>query len=388
VKRFASISLTVFSLALALPLGASQQVDVATYFDAPFADYRELRLTGALTVGANDANVGTISIGAGSYTAAFYGGFNVLNNDRPGRFGDHRGGTVTVSGSMDIENTSGNSLFYVDAVNNRVGFGTRTPAVTLDVKGELKGKSLFSYSDPLDYYEPYAEMYSEVNSSARICGAYRDDAGSPQKFRFCTTHIDGNPLALQSIDKGSGSTDEIGAAGHGEVIIMGKKVGYSTVGHTVILVVGEPFDGQTLDPDIDEPAGDPDGVVNQGDYPTVVPGSSPAVPMPGSQAYAHGWYQYSSREYKKDIVPLAPAEYGALLSRFMATDVVHYRLKLENKNMKLRLGYVAEDVPAEMVDEDPKSISLGEEASVLLAVVKAVRLEQEDVRSRVEALKK
>ncbi len=387
MKRPAAIFLSVFlfSSAVPPPTAGSQQVDVTTYYDAPFADYRELRVTGALTLGLVDANVGAISIGTGSYTAAFYGGFNVLNNDRPLRFGDSQGGKLIVDGSMDIEDASGNSLFYVDAVNNRVGLGTRTPAATLDVKGDIKGMSLFAYSDPLEQNQPYAEMYSEGNGGARIGSAYWDYV-SPQKFRYCTTHIDGNPLVLQSIDKtGTASIDEIGAGGHGEVLIMGRKTGYRSTGNTVILVVGEPFQNQPLSPDPnDNGYAEPD----QGNYPNDVPGSSPAIPMPGSEAYAHGWYQYSSREYKKDIVPLVPAEYNALLARFMTTNAVHYHLKSENDAVRTHLGFVAEEVPVEMTDDDPKSISLGEEASVLLAVAKTVRLEQVDTRRRVEALKK
>jgi hypothetical protein len=383
VKRLALFFFAALCLAHAAPAAAAEHIDVTTYFDAPFADYRELRVTGALTLGEDDANVGTIAIGTRSYTSVFYGGFNVWNNDRPGRFGDHHGGTLSVSGSMDIEDASGNPLVYVDAATNRVGMGTRTPAATLDVKGEVKGMSLFAYGDPLDQGEPYAELFAEFNVAARISATYWDYTSTPQKFRYCTTHIDGNPLAIQSIDKGSGYTDEIGAAGHGECIIMGKRTGYTTVGHTVIFVVGEPYDGQNLAPDQSEGPG-----WNPGDYPVNVPLSSPAVPMPKSEAYAHGWYQYSSREYKKDIVPLAPAEYGSLLSRFMATNVVHYRLKAEDGNARPSLGLIAEEVPVEMVDEDPKSISLGEEASVLLAVAKSVRMEQQDLRRRVEELKK
>jgi hypothetical protein len=154
---------------------------------------------------------------------------------------------------------------------------------------------------------------------------------------------------------------------------MGKQQGYVATGNKVILVVGEPFNLQQLNPDPDD-----DELYDQGDYPTPT----------GSEAYAHGWYQYSSREYKKDIVPMAPSEYGPLLSRFMATRVVSYHYIPEQPDVKPHLGFIAEDAPEEMVDEARKSISLGEEASFLLAAAKAVRAEQDDVRRRIEELKR
>jgi len=372
VRRLAFILLLGFALTQD---ARAAEIDVTTYYDAPFGDYKEFRLSGTLAAGLVDADPGPLLIGAGSYTAAFFGGFNVWNNDIPGHLGASRGGGLTVTGNLDIQDALGISLLYVNATTDRVGIGTRAPAAALDVRGEAKAINLFAYASPLDPTQPYAEMNTEVTPE-RFGAGYWWNQTFPHRYRFCTMHIDGDPIAIQSIDK---SAMGLGGLGRGQLIINGMPVGYVTYDAKVILVVGEPQQNQVLDPDPDEATGDGDGDPNQGDYP---------VALPKPQAFAHQWYQFSSREYKKDIVPLMPAEYGTILSSLAVMDVVRYRFHSESGTTKPHVGLIAEDVPEDMAQSDRKSIGLGEQAAFLLASAKALRGEQDDMRARVERLKK
>jgi hypothetical protein len=257
-----------------------------------------------------------------------------------------------------VVDDSGNSLFCVNTTNNRVGIGTTVPNRTLDVRGHAKGKDVFAFMDTFDNYQPYAEMWSENNGVARFSAAYYDITGSPQRVRYCTLHIDGNPLCMQTIVKGDNSLQGLG---RGQVGVRCPNGGYATPDAKVILVVGEPF-------------------VSQG-------GLLPDTGTP-PEAYAHEWYQFSSREYKKDIVPLGGAEYPALLHQLSDTPVVHFLYNGEPAGSRPHLGFIAEDAPADMVDSSKTAIGLGEEAAFLMAVAKALKDENAELKSRVERLAK
>ena len=93
-----------------------------------------------------------------------------------------------------------------------------------------------------------------------------------------------------------------------------------------------------------------------------------------------------SREYKRDIEPLDPAECRRILEEAAATDVVRYRFSNDPAGVR-HLGVIAEESPSEIVASDGKGVSLGDYAAFLLAAIKAQQAAMEAQQAEIEGLK-
>jgi hypothetical protein len=81
----------------------------------------------------------------------------------------------------------------------------------------------------------------------------------------------------------------------------------------------------------------------------------------------------SSRAYKTDIASLDSADYSQVLDEISRIDMVYYHLLDEDKgDDPLRLGLIAEEVPAELRGPDDAGIDLYKLASFTLAGLKAL----------------
>jgi hypothetical protein len=105
----------------------------------------------------------------------------------------------------------------------------------------------------------------------------------------------------------------------------------------------------------------------------------------GSQARANAWNLLSSREYKRDIEPLDPAQCRRILEEAAATDVVRYRFADDPSGVR-HLGVIAEESPPDIVASDGKGVSLGDYSAFLLAAIKAQQAEIEALKAQVEEL--
>jgi hypothetical protein len=105
----------------------------------------------------------------------------------------------------------------------------------------------------------------------------------------------------------------------------------------------------------------------------------------GSQARANAWNLLSSREYKKDIEPLGPAQCRDILEKATSTAVVRYTFTNDPAGVE-HLGVIAEESPSEIVASDGKGVSLGDYAAFLLAAIKAQQAEIEELRNQVKEL--
>ena len=94
----------------------------------------------------------------------------------------------------------------------------------------------------------------------------------------------------------------------------------------------------------------------------------------------------SFRVFKKDIAPLAAADYREVLAQLGVLEVVRYRYKNDPVDRRLRLGFIAEDAPHDIVTERRDGIVLDKLVGYLLAAVKALGSENERLEHRVEAL--
>ncbi len=121
------------------------------------------------------------------------------------------------------------------------------------------------------------------------------------------------------------------------------------------------------------------GTTNPGGYRLYVKGA----------AYATGgWKQASSAALKAGIRRLGDAQEAALLSKLARTPVYRYRLRGPDPQKAVHLGILAEEAPAELVDDDRQAISYGDYLATLLAAVKAQQRRIGALESEVERLRK
>ncbi len=99
-----------------------------------------------------------------------------------------------------------------------------------------------------------------------------------------------------------------------------------------------------------------------------------------------GWRIFSSRDYKKDIVPLTPTQCGAALDKIAHLDVVKYRFKSEPKSSTLHTGLIAEDLPEMIKSPNGKSLNLAEAYAYAAAALKALKLENDALKARLALL--
>jgi hypothetical protein len=105
----------------------------------------------------------------------------------------------------------------------------------------------------------------------------------------------------------------------------------------------------------------------------------------GSQARANAWNLLSSREYKKNIEPLGPAQCQDILEKAASTDVVRYTFTNDPSGVE-HIGVIAEESPSEIAAPDGKGVSLGDYAAFLLAAIKAQQVEIEELKAQVQEL--
>lgn len=94
-------------------------------------------------------------------------------------------------------------------------------------------------------------------------------------------------------------------------------------------------------------------------------------------ARANAWDIYSSKKYKKDIIPLSPQNYKSILEEIKKMDLVYFRFKNQENDSPKNLGVIAEDAPAQIVDTKRETVSLSQASAFTLAGVKALTQEIE-----------
>jgi Chaperone of endosialidase len=86
---------------------------------------------------------------------------------------------------------------------------------------------------------------------------------------------------------------------------------------------------------------------------------------------ADDYFYHSSRELKRDITPLSPADCARMLDKVEAIEVCRYRYKAGGEAAPLKLGMIAEDAPEEIRSSDGRSIRMADTVGMLMAGMKA-----------------
>jgi hypothetical protein len=103
-------------------------------------------------------------------------------------------------------------------------------------------------------------------------------------------------------------------------------------------------------------------------------------------ALADGWDVYSARGGVDDVSALAPYDYDAILKQLPGLTVVRYRSRTDDGLSVPHLGLTADDAPSEVVSADGLAISLSDCVGFLMAAVKSLAAENEELRARIDRL--
>lgn len=95
----------------------------------------------------------------------------------------------------------------------------------------------------------------------------------------------------------------------------------------------------------------------------------------------------SSRELKKDIIPLSHRDYEDILTKINDIQMVQYLYKHED-DRRPHLGVIAEESPEEILDPSGKAVSLSDYTGFLLAGIKAMQSEIEELKGQVQEIDK
>ena len=108
----------------------------------------------------------------------------------------------------------------------------------------------------------------------------------------------------------------------------------------------------------------------------------------GGNAIADGWNINSERKLKKDIQVLTETEASDLLQKIDSMPLFKYRYKKEPSTRKLRIGFMVDSSPKEILSEDEDSISLGDTCGALMAIIKIQNKKIKELENRLEKVEK
>ncbi|MDD5660995.1 MAG: hypothetical protein PHI07_03835 [Candidatus Omnitrophica bacterium] len=101
--------------------------------------------------------------------------------------------------------------------------------------------------------------------------------------------------------------------------------------------------------------------------------------------YAGNFIPYSSKVFKENISALTFKDYRNILEQIKHMDLVYFNYKGSKDNL-IKLGVIAEEAPAQIVDGQRKGVSLTDYVSFIAAGLKAAISENEALKKRVEEL--
>jgi hypothetical protein len=108
------------------------------------------------------------------------------------------------------------------------------------------------------------------------------------------------------------------------------------------------------------------------------------------------WTNLSSKAYKEEIQNVDEAAYPVMLAKLMSMDLTTYKYKKEyGGDGDRKLGFIAEDMPEEVISKDGKGVDIYELLALTIGAMKAQQKENdilkaklEEIMSRLESLEK
>jgi len=100
------------------------------------------------------------------------------------------------------------------------------------------------------------------------------------------------------------------------------------------------------------------------------------------------WTNLSSRAYKEDIQMVDKAAYPMMLSKLINMELATYKYKKEyGGDGVTKLGFIAEEMPQEVLSKDGKGVDLYELLALTIGAVKAHQKETDELKAENDALR-
>jgi hypothetical protein len=206
--------------------------------------------------------------------------------------------------------------------------------------------------------------FDDPNRTTPRVSSVCQPAGQPpgvKDYDLLPLYIDGNPLVLQGMVKAGILNAQAGSHGH-------------------VVIKGDPIPNAQWFPASALPVFYPAPPTAAYDFSTIL-----VVGHPGYGRIVANDEIFSSIEVKKDVVRLSATDYADVLQKLDQLTVARYRYKSWPSELPKEIGFIAEEAPDEIHFGD--GIELHRSYGYLLATVKALQLEQQRLKRRVERLK-
>jgi hypothetical protein len=309
------------------------------------------------------------------------------------------GGNGLLLGTSGFENSykwiqSYSGPLLLNQWGNRVGIGTTGPAAALDVAGG-SGPGLWvrASTGTAPTGAPGSGVYLGMGTASPTGHLYAYDFAANARRDLAIQGTGGNvsighdnPVTILDIGgtnglwvRASGSVGSLSGGGAG--VFLGSLLGGNNrIGGDTAYLFAYNYGNNTPQNLIINSLG---GRVGIG-----------AVVSPNYTLHVNGtaagtsWTNLSSRDYKEDIQPVGEENYRKMLDQLLHLDVKTYRFRKEFGGDGItRLGFIAEEMPREVLSGDGKAVDTYE---LLAYTIGALKAQQEQIlvqRQEIERLK-
>lgn len=266
---------------------------------------------------------------------------------------------------------------------NRVGIGTTTPAGALDIAGGTgPGLWVRASTGTVPTGAPGAGVYLGMGTVTPTGYLYAYDYGSNIKRDLVIQGGSGNvsighnsPVTTLDVGgsngmwvRASGSVGDLPGAGAG--VFLGSWTG----NNTAYLFAFDYSNNIAQNLAINSPGGNVGIGTTTPTYTLQVNGTAAGT----------SWTNLSSRDYKQAIRVVPEQKYREMLDRLVALAINTYEYKKEfGGEGSSKLGFVAEEMPKEVLTQDGKGVDIYELLAYTIGALKAQQKEIEELRAQV-----
>lgn len=281
-----------------------------------------------------------------------------------------------------------NGPLVLNPVGNNVGIGTTSAAFPLDVAGivRITGSSPPTFTGNLAFglqmgvSSTYRWIQSfESQPLAVNPGGNNVGIGTTNPFaRLTVSRPVTNLLATSDASNNAGLT----VAGTDSLVRLQLAAGGSNYGYAGLIQASydNGSNGNGVENLLLQPLGGKVGI-----------GTSTPLYLLHVNGAAAGtsWTNLSSREFKQNITPVPANEHGQMLHNMMKMALMRYEYKEDyGGDGQRKLGFVAEEMPKEVLSADGKGIDIYELLAYTIGALKAQQLEITDLKARLDAAEK